>query len=341
MFLKNNWNEYLILLDSKIGELMLIAADVSLYFFLSETGDSIPILPLFELVMELHEPEIVYIPSANLGDPNNFLVLVESLVEDIYTMALPMERVHPEQQDLRYYDLIKDDQTMMKKSDDLYDRIISGMQKATEFVKEFDEYVDLWTDDRQEYLRQFLLYGRTLNIEELEQLENPETPIKETPPTIAQFKEQIDYYEDLYKKVEQIPPEHIISDGWLNLDVKPLRQAILNTICKWSNLFKQHLYNRVINSLNELESFIKESIAAMQTPLAEDDYDGLLKVMGYLFKVKERHLQTDNMFEPLKQIMDLLKDYGVEFNEEIYVQLQEIPDRWTQCKKVGKFFIIF
>lgn len=316
---------------------MLIAADVSLYFFLSETGDSIPILPLFELVMELHEPVIVYIPSADIEDPNNFLLLVESLVEDIYSMAIPMERVHPDpdQKDIRYYDLIKEDQTMIKKSDELFDRIIGGMQKAMEFIKKFDEYVDLWTDDRQEYLRQFLLYGRTLNIEELEQLENPETPIKETPPKIAQFKEQIDYYEELYKKVEKIPPDHIIKDEWLKLDVKPLRQAILNTICKWSNMFKQHLYNRVINSLNELESFIKESIAAMQTPLDEDDYDGLLKVMGYLFKVKERQLETDNMFEPLKQIMDLLKDYGVEFTEDIYVQLQEIPDRWTQCKKVG------
>lgn len=74
----------------------------------------------------------------------------------------------------------------------------------------------------------------------------------------------------------------------------------------------------------------------MQVPLTEDDYDGLLNVMGYLFKVKERQLETDTMFEPLKEIMELLKDYGVEFTEEIHVQLQEIPDRWTQCKKVRR-----
>lgn len=313
----------------------MIAVDVSLYFFLSETGDQLPIYPLFELVMELHEPNIVFIPSTQIADPANFLIFVESLVEDIYKMIDPMERIHPEEKDTTYWMLAKEDQTMHMKTDEIYTRVVNAMNSAEEFVKDFEEYTILWTDDRQEYLRQFLLYSRTLTLEELELLDNPEAPqIKENPPTIALFKEQIDYYEDLYKTVEQIPGENYLMDGWLKIDVKPLRQAILNTICKWSNLFKQHLYNRVINSLDELENFIKEAIAAMQTPLTEDDYDGLLKVMGYLFKVKERQLETDTMFEPLKEIMELLKEYGVEFGEETYVQLQEIPDRWTQCKKV-------
>ena len=129
--------------------------------------------------------------------------------------------------------------------------------------------------------------------------------------------------------------DHILDGDWMRVNVRPLKQAILNTICKWGNLFKQHLYDRVINSLNELDSFIVEAIQAMQVELAEDDYDGLIKVMGYLFKVKERQLETDNMFEPLKEIMDLLFEYGMEFPEEVHVQLQEIPDRWQQCKKVA------
>lgn len=330
------WDAYLVDVDSRIHEFMTIAIDVSIYFFLSETGDTAPILPFFELVMELHEPNIVYVPSVAIEDPNNFLLLIESLIEDIYSMIVPMVRIHPADKETSYYSIAKNDLSMQQKYDEIFTRIVSAMDHADEFIKEFDEYAILWTDDRQEFLKQFLMFGRILTIEELEQLVNEETPvIKENPPTIAQFKEQIDYYDNLYKKVEEIPPDKLLMDGWLKIDVRPLRQAILNTICKWSNLFKQHLYNRVINSLEELENFIREAIAAMQTSLTEDDYDGLLKVMGYLFKVKERQIETDNMFEPLKAIMEMLKDYGVEFAEEVYVQLQEIPDRWTQCKKVS------
>lgn len=313
----------------------MIAIDVSLYFFLSETGDSIPVYPLFELVMELHEPDIVYVPSAMMQDPNNFLTLMENLVEDIYSMIIPMERIYSNDTNITYYALAKEEQTMTSKSNEIFSRIAGAMETAEGFTKEFDEFIPLWLDDRQEFLRQFLLYGRILTGEELDQLNTPDVPtIKENPPTTAQFKEQIDYYDNLYKKVEEIPPETLLMDGWLKIDLKPLRQAILNTICKWSNLFKQHLYNKVINSLEDLENFIREALAAMQTPLTEDDYDGLLKVMGYLFKVKERQVETDAMFEPLKEIMEMLKDYGVEFAEEVYVQLQEIPDRWNHCKKV-------
>lgn len=60
------------------------------------------------------------------------------------------------------------------------------------------------------------------------------------------------------------------------------------------------------------------------TPVLEGDYDALVKVMGYLYQVRERTFKYDNLFEPLKEIMDLLKLYNVEFSEEVHQQLQVI-----------------
>jgi hypothetical protein len=61
---------------------------------------------------------------------------------------------------------------------------------------------------------------------------------------------------------------------------------------------------------------------ALKKPLKEGDYDGLVEVMGHLMKVKERQVATDSMFEPLKQTIELLKSYGEEMPEEIYLKLQ-------------------
>nr|CAI5828900.1 unnamed protein product [Callosobruchus analis] len=333
------WKAYLLDIEGKVKDLLGKSTTISLRLILVETGDIPPVTPLFELLMELHDPDIVYVPSADLQDPNNFLTFMESLMEDMFCMAKYIDRIDPDGGD-SFYELAKENRELQRMTDDISVRVANAMEKAMEFIKVFEDYVPLWSEDRQEYLRQFLLYGRQLTLEELMQLRDETQPaIKETPPTIPQFKEQIDTYEDLYKKVEKIQSEEIIME-WLRVDVKPLRQAILNIACKWGNLFKQHLYNHVIDSLNELENFIKEAIAAMQVPLTENDYDGLIKVMGYLWKVKERQIETDGMFDPLKQIMDLLKEYGVEFPEEIYVQLQEIPDRWNQCKKVSKISFV-
>ncbi|PSN39336.1 Dynein beta chain [Blattella germanica] len=74
--------------------------------------------------------------------------------------------------------------------------------------------------------------------------------------------------------------------------------------------------------LTMTSDFIIEADKALLTPVEEGDYQGLLKVMGYLYKVRERTLKTDEMFEPLKEIMDMLKAYDVEFSEETYLQLQ-------------------
>lgn len=273
---RESWQAYLEDIDSQLSDILKLGVDTSLYFFLSETGDQLPILPLFELVMELHEPDIVYVPSADPQEPNNFCILVEALVEDIYSMIKPMERVDPENKEITYYDIAKADNSMEMKSDELAARIIESMKNSEDYMKEFEEYIILWTEDRHEFLRQFLLYSRPLTLEELDLLDNEDYAIKETPPTIAQFKEQIDYYENLYKKVEEIPLEKILMNGWLKIDVKPLRQAILNTVCKWSNLFKQHLYNKVIDSLEELENFIREAISAMQVQYSCNDLECFL-----------------------------------------------------------------
>lgn len=59
--------------------------------------------------------------------------------------------------------------------------------------------------------------------------------------------------------------------------------------------------------------------------LTEDDYDGLLKVMRVLNEVRAKQdAGTEKMFEPLRDIMYLLKEYGVEFPEETYEQVTSL-----------------
>lgn len=338
---RERWEPYEKYLDNLISTKLISAAAVSTGYFLDEMGDVVPVTPLLELLLELHDPNIVFVPSVFVDEPNSFFKLLEGLLNDIIAMGNYMERVYKSAGE-NYYDDMSTNWNIRELFDEVLSRSTLGAESALDYTKRFEDYAYLWLEDRQEFLAQFLLYGRMLTSDEQDLLKDEAhaSEVKESPPTIEQFKEQIDFYEDLYKKLELIETEKIIDGGWLRIDVRPFRQAVLNTVCKWGNLFKQHLYNHVVDSLNDLEQFIEEAIAAMQVTLAEDDYDGLLKVMGYLFKVKERQLATDYMFEPLKQVMELLKEYGVEFPEEIYVQLQEAPDKWTQCKKVCTLIIL-
>lgn len=53
----------------------------------------------------------------------------------------------------------------------------------------------------------------------------------------------------------------------------------------------------------------------------KDNLNELLSVINMLNKIEERQLETDRMFEPLKEIMLMLKEYKYEFEPKIYLQV--------------------
>ena len=77
-----------------------------------------------------------------------------------------------------------------------------------------------------------------------------------------------------------------------------------------------------INSLIELKEFIIDAERGLMQPLDEGEYGNLIKVMSYLVNVRDRAPDTDFMFEPLQEIVDLLISYDIEFNEETYRLMQ-------------------
>lgn len=53
----------------------------------------------------------------------------------------------------------------------------------------------------------------------------------------------------------------------------------------------------------------------------KDDLSALLQVINTLNKIETRQFETDRMFEPLKDIAVMLKEYKYEFDEKIYSQV--------------------
>ena len=87
--------------------------------------------------------------------------------------------------------------------------------------------------------------------------------------------------------------------------------------------------------MKELGEFIKTADSGLLNPVEEGDYNGLVDCMGHLVAVKDRQSTTDEMFEPLKQTIELLKTYDQEMPEEVHIQLQELPEQWTNTKKIA------
>lgn len=79
-----------------------------------------------------------------------------------------------------------------------------------------------------------------------------------------------------------------------------------------------------LSSLSDLEEFIKVTETGLSRKVGEGDYAALVEIMGHLMAVKERQSATDEMFEPLRHTIDLLKTYEQELSEVVYKQLEVI-----------------
>ena len=57
----------------------------------------------------------------------------------------------------------------------------------------------------------------------------------------------MDTYENIYNDISRLDDAFII-DKWFRVDNKPFKTILLNTVKKWSYMFKHHLMDDIIKA---------------------------------------------------------------------------------------------
>ncbi|XP_065503599.1 dynein axonemal heavy chain 9 [Caloenas nicobarica] len=326
------WKAYVDYVDEIVLDGFFTAIECSLKYLLENTDPKEGLAPLFEVQLDLVIPDLVFQPSLDPGTNDGFYDMVEGLLNDIYRISSLVPRLAEHSGFLHYQADMEDMADLADMRHELMVRVQAVMAACRDYRSAFDHYSYLYREDRKEFCRQFLLYGHILTAAEIEA--HAENGVPESPPTLQQFREQIDSYEKIYEEVNRIEPISVFQ-SWMKVDARPFKASLLNVIKRWSLVFKQHLMDHVMHSLSDLDEFIKTADKGLSKKVEKGDYDGLVEIMGHLLAVKERHSVTDAMFEPLKQTIELLKTYEQELPEEVYKQLEELPEKWNNIKKLA------
>ncbi|KAF4019994.1 hypothetical protein G4228_011768 [Cervus hanglu yarkandensis] len=326
------WKIYVEFIDDIVVEGFFQAIMHDLDFFLKNTEKQLKPAPFFQAQMILMPPEILFKPSLEREAGDGFYDLVEEMLCSSFRMSAQMKRVAAHLEIENYQSDVDNMLGLAEGRQEIMRRVADVISKVLDFRNTLDMYAYLWVEDRAEFMKQFLLYGPTVSAEEMEPHVNEEVP--EQSPTLEQFKEQarktlssqssfwIDIYEALYVQMSKFDDFRVF-DSWFKVDMKPFKVSLMNIIRKWSWMFQEHLLRFVIDSLNELQEFIKETDAGLQRELSEGDHDGLVDIMEYLLAVRSRQRATDELFEPLKETITLLEMYGQKMPEQVYTQLKE------------------
>ncbi|CAH8620633.1 unnamed protein product [Schistosoma intercalatum] len=338
------WTKYIEYIDSIVENGLVQTIECSLNYLLTETEDAPITAALLEAQMELQAPDISFQPSMDVESKNGLYSLVDHIIEDIYKQATFIPYITNLSMKESYMTKMNQNENLLKKRKQLLDRVEIVMKKALNYRATFDAYSYLWIDDRNEFMQQFLLYGQAVSQEDLDLINtggiqrtselddnSSNLPVLK-PPTLEQFKEQIDYYEKIYEEVGKVDGSTKF-DSWFRVDARKFKQALINVIKRWSLMFKQHLIDHVTTSLEDLNNFIQVSTKGLSVDLQDGNYDALISVMKHLGQVKDRQIATDEMFEPLKQTIELLKTYNQEMPDDVHQLLESLPEKWNNVKK--------
>ncbi|XP_037911922.1 dynein beta chain, ciliary-like [Hermetia illucens] len=340
------WRDYEVYVDEIVGNELIKAIMNSIKYLKFEMENRFDYdAPIFEVKMELQEPAVVYIPNIDPQSNDGFLALIENIIKDMYNMSDMIPRVaqafdvdnplsQPEGPEETYQSIAKKNGELSKVHSDITKKVKYLIIDIRNYSKQFNEYSYLWTDDKAQYLAEFKKYGRPLTDIEREVIGTNEFTVKDEAPTLDMYKEQINKFQAVYDKIMEWETFRDFG-SWFRLDQKGFKFSVLNEASMWGGMFKQDLINRVVDALQELEDFIDEADAAMKMELDKDNLEGLLKIMNVLNQVNDRQYTYDYMFEPLREVVDVLRLYSYEFPEKVYQQFSDLPDAWMKIKKIA------
>ncbi|NXA80882.1 DYH9 protein, partial [Thryothorus ludovicianus] len=327
------WKVYLDYVDEIVLDGFFTAIESSLKYLLENTDPQAGLAPLFEVQLDLVVPDLVFHPPLDPGAKDGFCDRVESLLQGIFGMSSLVPRLATHRGLCQYQAVLEPMPALCAMLRELQLRSGAAAAACCEHRSGLERFSHLYGEDRRELCRQFLLCGRALTPADTEARGQDGVPA--AAPTLRQLGEQIGSYERLYEEVALMQPVCTFQ-GWLRLDARPFKAALLNEIKRWSLVFKQHLLDHVTHSLADLAEFIQTAEKGLSRKVEKGDYGGLVEVMGHLLAVKERHSATDAMFEPLKETIELLRAYEQQLPEEVHQQLEELPEKWSQVKKLAQ-----
>ena len=255
------WKAYVDYVDEMVVDGFFNTIHCSLRFLLDNTESKTEVASLFEAQLELQVPDMVFNPSLD-GVADGFYDLIDGLVGDIYKQSSKINRLAAHSGQEHYQPDLEETEELSEMRQELMDRVQNVMNQACDYRNSREQYAYLWVDDRKEFMRQFLLYNHVLTQEEIEA--HAEEGVPECPPTLNQFKDQVDTYEKIYDEVELLEGT-VVFESWFRVDARPFKQALLNIIKRWSFMFKQHLIDHVTNRYGN-HTFIKLVLKSLWPP---------------------------------------------------------------------------
>ena len=333
------WEAYVEYIDGLVLDGLFNVTFKSLAYLLDNMEDGQE-LPLMHGTLELQPPTPFFTPGLVEADAEKGPMITDwfsDLHNDFCKVGELVPRIARHTGKANYQSDLHESEGLLELKEELDYKCHSVQQKAQDYQNgHLENYEYLWTDDRDDFMRQFVMYNHVLTAEELEvwNEEHENEPFPETAPTLDQYKENIDKFRALAEVVLAVAETEVF-DHWYRVDTRPFRSSLHSVVTKWGYMFIKQINDHLSSTVHELTDFVKNSTSELESELPEGDYDALVGVMSVLNEIKARSTDIDAVFEPLNEQVALLASYNIEVPEDLLAMLNKVPETWSSAKKIA------
>eukprot|EP00899_Mesostigma_viride_P009315 jgi/Mesvir1/18385/Mv14266-RA.2 len=275
-------------------------------FRLNIQAASISNTPLFRVSLHLNAPAIVCSPSVADIEANIVAMGVAILRVAKEVKRWGQDRTLPRHQLHDYYAKVTANRGMLKNILLLVGSITFLRKRLQDYMLEYSQDAYLWEESKQAAYESFLQGN----------------------PTQELFESRIQHYVQVEAEIRAMPDEWALQ--CLNLDLRPLKSALLQEAAGWKAMFARELNAQARTSLLALVTFVADTEARLAHEVA--DLEDVRLVMEALEQLRGREAEVELGMVPIENAYTLLTSYQVPVSAEELEMVDQLPYAWQQLR---------
>ncbi|CAM9107555.1 unnamed protein product [Discosporangium mesarthrocarpum] len=324
-----DWRSYVDFVNNVVVDGLSRVICASLEYLLDQVDPDViakkGLLPMIEIKLDLVGDEVCFQPQVEFAaNGKGIRDLVHSWVGSFFNIATLFKRLDNEGNYVR--EMQGDNEVQMLVAI-LNDTLAENNEACKRLKAQYEAYSYLWLTDMDSFFKEFT-EDAVITTELGQQLTD-----------LKKFEEAIKKYEGVQIALKKLSSPQDI--GWLRVKVTPVKQALVTWSTKWVNMFTAYLQTTLVNKLGALDTFMADVSSGLDAEVSEgaDGKANLMKVMKDISEVRKAMDTTQEMFDPLHQMVVLLKQHGIDVSgvqvaeKDVQDYLEEAPMSWDALVK--------
>ena len=279
-------------------------------------------------VDDIRRDEVRFIPDLQESGGKGLRDLVNGWVGSFFNVATLFKRLDNEGTYLRE---IHGDYDVMMLMAAINETLETNEIACMAVKSPYDKHNYLWLTDLHEF---FIAFSEEAQYT---------TPNGQRLLELSKYEEAISKYEGVREIIQQL--QSPMDVGWLRFNTQPIKSQLMTWISKWVEMFLSHLKVTLVEKLTVLDGFMALVSKGLDAEVAsiedtKESKPALMRVMGDIRDVRKAMDVTQEMFQPLQEILITIKAHGIDLatldkigDKTVQDYLDEAPMQWDGVVK--------